>query len=319
MKNNIFLIMMLFCLTLANKVLAQQRAQYSMYMNNNYVLNPAVGGTTDYTEFKALYRNQWTGFEGTPKSIFLTGHTSIGKQLLEDESVKPMPFHGVGGYIFRDDTGPTKKIALFGSYAYHLPLTTKLTLSMGAFAGFQHYSVQKDLDFYTDSDPALSGQASKLLPDIDLGAWLYHKNYYVGIASFQVLNNKINFEDIGNTDEDGKLNNHFFLSAGYRVQINEDFMVVPSFVMRGVYPAPVQFDINAKVRYKDFAWAGISYRNKDAIVALIGATIKSRYEIGYAYDFTTSNLKYYSGGSHEIMIGYRIPHDAGVEPTTPFW
>ncbi|MBK7482874.1 MAG: type IX secretion system membrane protein PorP/SprF [Flavobacteriales bacterium] len=62
--------------------------------------------------------------------------------------------------------------------------------------------------------------------------------------------------------------------------------------------------------YNNQVWLGVSYRTEDAIAPLIGYQIAtgkdktSMFKIGYSYDVTTSRLKNYSSGSHEIMLNY---------------
>lgn len=303
---------------------AQQQAQYSMYMMNNYTLNPAVGGTENYTDLKASFRTQWVGLDGAPTDFYVSGHTSIGKTVYDDKEIKPLPFHGVGGYIYNDKTGPTTKIGAYGSYAYHLPVTNTITASFGAFLGFQQYRVDADqLIFHDDqlgvNENAADGLQTKFLPDANIGTWIYHENWYAGASLFQVLNNGLDFEDIANAVEDGKLNNHFFATAGYRVPLNDDFTLVPSFVIKSVSAAPVQIDFNAKLRYKQLAWFGTSYRNKDAFIFIAGVTLMDVWDVGYSYDLTTSNIKSVSSGSHEVLIGYRLVKDNTVHPTSQFW
>ena len=303
---------------------AQQQAQYSMYMANNYTLNPAVGGTENYADFKMSYRTQWVGMGGQPKTMYLSGHTAIGKATYEDTEIKSMPFHGVGGYVYNDQIGATNKIGFYGSYAYHLPITTKLTASFGAFVGFQQLSLDaSNIRFHDDAsgvnDAAVNGNQSKFLPDANIGTWIYHKNWYAGGALYQLLSNNLDFEDVSGSIEDGKLNKHYFVTAGYRVPINDDFTWVPSFVMKAVAPTPIQFDINSKFRYQDLAWLGVSYRSKAAVALMVGATLQGRWDVAYSYDVVTSDLKNTNSGSHEFMLGYRLLQDFSVKPTSQFW
>ena len=304
---------------------SQQQSQYSMYMMNNYTLNPAVGGTENYTDLKASFRKQWLGFNGTPTNFYVSGHTAIGKVTYDDPEIQSMPYHGVGGYIYRDQEGPNSKIGVYGSYAYHKPLTTKLTLSLGAFVGVQNLAIDASkLSFHDDklgvTDATSTGDLSRLLPDATLGGWLYHKNYYIGASFFQIFRNNLKMGDVQNGGVvDGKLNNHYFATAGYRVPLNDQFTLVPSVVLKAVAPSPLQFDLNAKLKYLELAWGGISYRNKDAIILLAGVTLKEHWDIGYSYDITSSDIKQYSSGSHEILIGYRLTKNTSVKPTSQFW
>ena len=63
----------------AAPALAQQQAQYSQYMNNNYLLNPGATGVEDYIDVKFSYRTQWTGLEGAPKTYYASINSSLGK------------------------------------------------------------------------------------------------------------------------------------------------------------------------------------------------------------------------------------------------
>jgi type IX secretion system PorP/SprF family membrane protein len=301
---------------------AQQQSQYSMYMMNNYTLNPAVGGTENYTDLKASFRKQWVGFSNTPTNIYLSGHTAIGKTNYSDPDIRPLAHHGVGGYIFNDNTGPISILRAYGSYSYHLPLTNAITASIGAFLGVQNFSLNKDaLDFHDDqngvTDATTLGIQSKLMPDASLGTWIYHKNYYVGASLFQLFNNEIKIGAVQNGNEVGKLKPHFFTTAGYRVPLNDNLTWVPSVVVKNV--TRLQLDLNSKIKYKEIAWAGISYRKKDAVVAMLGVTAKEHWDIAYSYDFTTSTIREYSAGSHEILIGYRWLRNSSVKPTSQFW
>ena len=299
---------------------AQQQWQYSEYMNNNFLLNPAEGGTEKFTDIKLGYRTQWVGLEGAPTSMFVSAHHPINKNREDIDGVRELGHHGIGGYITRDQTGPITRSSLYGSYSYHLPLTIDLTLSFGAFLGLKEYRLDgSEVKFEGDqSDAVLNGNATNYLPDATLGFWLYGKSFYVGASTFQLLANKLDLSAVNNAQDEGSLSRHFFITGGYKVPVSEKVFLVPSFVVKYASPAPAQFDLNAKIRYEDLYWGGVSYRNKDAIVALAGVTLKKLWDIGYSYDFNTSGLSGFNSGSHEILIGYRVHHDH-EPPPAQFW
>lgn len=313
----------LFLGLLTSVSFAQQQGQYSQYMMNNYTMNPALSGTEDYLDIKAGFRTQWVGFDAAPKTFYVSGHTALGKQNLGDQTgnIKPMPFHGVGAMIQSDATGPASRTSFYLSYAYQIPLTTKLTASVGVFGGMQSYSIDESKIKFHDAtdDPVIDGKQSKVLPDATLGVWLYSKQYYFGFSSFQLLKGDLGFSDLAGTTNNGSLSRHYFVSGGYKVDINDDLFIVPSVVLKTVSPAPMTIDINAKVKYKDLYWGGISWRSQDAIVVLAGMTIQNKIDVGYSYDFTTSDLSNYSSGSHEILIGYRFPYSNESVPSSQFW
>ena len=304
----------------------QQQEHYSMYMQNNYLVNPAEGGTDDFVDIKLGYRTQWLDFgdneQGGPQTMFLSAHTPINKKLTEFEDVTPMPFHGAGGAIISDKIGPFKILTMKASYSYHLPVSKTLTLSFGAFAGVKQYQIDGDeLQFSSDgavADPIASSFQTSYSPDVSLGLWGYSKTYYFGVSAFQLVNSKVDlYKDFDQSQ--GALAKHYWLTGGYKIHITDDWFVVPSIVAKYVENAPFTFDFNAKVRYQDKYWAGVSYRREDAAVLLIGATLKNKIDIGYSYDITRTDIKNYSVGSHEILIGFRLKLDENEPPPAQFW
>lgn len=298
--------------------IAQQQWQYSQYMNNNFLLNPAEGGTEKFTDIKLGYRTQWVGLGGSPRSAFLSAHHPINKNNDEVEGVRPLPHHGVGGYLTRDITGPITQSAMYGSYAYHLPVSQHTTVSFGAFVGLKEFQLNSSALRFEDSqnETATNNVQTSYLPDASLGVWVYGTRYYVGVSMFQLFGNDLKINDTETSK--AALARHSFVTAGYKVNLNENFFLVPSFVLKYAAPAPVQFDLNMKLRYKDQYWTGVSYRNKDAIVLLAGITLDQKWDIGYSYDYNTSALNAFNSGSHEILIGYRINH-AHNAPPAQFW
>ena len=297
----------------------QQESQYSMYMFNQLLINPAVTGTEDFSDIKVGYRNQWVQIQDHPQNFYGTFHTPLGKSKPDFDDVKPLPWHGVGGFATGEVAGIINKYKAYGSYAYHIPLNTKMIFSLGTFLGFQNYYVNQSKAKFADNqtDLALSSNVSSISPDGSVGAWLYSRELYVGLSVLQIFNNKVKVVDAGNPS--GKLNRHYFFTAGYKIKLNEIWAVVPSVLIKGLAPAPVQFDINAKLRYKDMFWAGLSYRNKDAAVFLVGMTYDNRIDIGYAFDYSTSKFNKYTYGSHEILVGYHLPKKKLPPAHSYFW
>ncbi len=309
---------------IALSAIGQQQEHYSMYMMNNYLVNPAEGGTEDFVDLKLSYRTQWVGLEGAPRTFYLSGHTPLGKRVSSNKDLEQQPFHGVGGAIISDQIGPHSIMTVKGSYAYHLPVTKDLILSLGAFAGIKQYRTNQaelkpsdGVDY--DSDPTLNNLKTSVAPDMSLGIWGYAKRYYFGVATFQILNNKVNTTSVEGADEQGALSMHHWVTGGYLFKVDSLWNLVPSVVLKYASPAPLTFDINFKVNYADKYWVGVSYRNGDALIGTLGATFKGFVDIGYAYDFTTSNISTVSAGSHEVFIGLRLPNHVHKPAPAQFW
>lgn len=306
-------------------VFAQQQEHYSMYMMNNYLVNPAEGGTEEFVDLKLSYRTQWVGLEGAPRTFYLSGHTPVGKRQSSNTNLKQIAFHGVGGAVISDQIGPHSIMTVKGSYAYHLPVSDELILSLGAFAGIKQYRTNQaelkpedGVDF--DADPTLNNLQTTVVPDMSLGIWGYSKKYYFGVATFQILNNKVKTSSpVDGTDETGALEMHHWVTGGYLFKVDSAWNLVPSVVLKYASPAPFTFDVNFKVNYDDKYWFGVSYRNQDALIGMVGATFKKFVDFGYSYDFTTSNINTVSSGSHEIFVGLRLPNHEHKPAPAQFW
>ncbi|HAR19441.1 MAG TPA: hypothetical protein DCR46_02200 [Cytophagales bacterium] len=304
---------------------AQQRAQYSQYMLNQYVLNPAVAGSTDYAQVVASYRNQWSGAfdNAAPTTYYLGGYTSLGRN-----SKKPHPYrnkhagyHSIGGMVYNDQTGPTGSTGFLASYSYNERLSGTWRIALGASLGGLQYSLNSDKLTFAETESVPSRR--QWVPDGNLGLWLNNKYFYFGGAISQVFQSKLDFEipTLPNNPRSrtSKLSNHYFVTTGFRLEPTNDWEILPSIMFRFNRPAPVSLDLNAKVRYKNMVWAGTSYRNKDAVVFLFGFLINHQYEFGYSYDMTISKIQNYVGGSHEILLAYRIWTRAGIRNPSDFW
>jgi type IX secretion system PorP/SprF family membrane protein len=306
-------------------VQAQQKAQYSQYMINQFVLNPAVTGSTDYGHITAGYRNQWAGaFQGdAPKTYYIAGHSSI-----ERNRGKPHPYrnkhngyHSAGGIAYNDVTGPTSRLGILGTYAYNERLSGLWRIALGISAGVQQFTLQTENLVFADAEP-ISTQR-KWVPDGNIGGWLYNKHFYFGAAVQQIFQSKLNFEipdGIDSKTKISKLSNHYFITSGLKLDVAPNWAVIPSFMLKVNRPAPISADINVKVRFMDMVWLGASYRALDAVSILCGVVINNQFDFCYSYDLTTSKVRTYAqSGTHEFMIGYRLWPSAKIENPSDFW
>lgn len=305
---------------------AQQIEQFSMYMENNFLINPAEAGTEDFVDVKMGYRNQWVGLDGAPRTFFVSAHTPLGKKPDEFEDVTPLPFHGAGVAIIGDQIGPFSRTMIKASYAYHLPLGTDFVLSMGVHAGIQQFQLDFSDLRLSNGDLATSALVPEatpqsLSPDLSFGVWGYASNYYFGLASFQLIPSRLRVTEGTNGAEGGRLSIHHWATAGYKIPLGSsgDFNLVPSFVLKFEHSAPLQFDINTKLRYKDRGWIGTSYRYQESVVGIVGITLKKLVDIAYSYDFNISKFQSVNRGSHEVLVGLRLPYHEIAPPPAQFW
>jgi type IX secretion system PorP/SprF family membrane protein len=323
------------CFFVVGCVSAQQQPYYTQYILNNFILNPALAGIENYWDFKVSYRNQWVGLDGAPTTLYLTVNAPLGKTEYDKETPVTVPdlqaknlgakqflmeytappaHSGVGFTIINDKTGPLSRIAAYGSYAYHIPVGVKTSLSFGLSLGVQEVNVDVNaVDFGQANpiDPAVlgSGYLNKLEPDVNAGLWLSNKSFFVGLSAQQIIAVPINSSNGTTTSGgvtllEGKLIPHTFLTAGYKIPVSDDINILPSVMIRYVQPLPIGVDVNAKIQFQDLLWLGFSYRYNQGYAAMLGINISSTFNLGYSYDYTTTQLNTVSSGTHEIVLGF---------------
>ena len=292
----------------------QQREQYSQYIMNNYLLNPAVGGSYTFWNLRAGFRQQWAGFNDAdnrgvgPRTFFATLHGAINHPDLRKRSRYKKPHHGIGMYAYADDTGPISYNGIFGSYSYHHKINRKTTASFGAWAGIKEFRINgKEINFVKDPIDELIGENTQqtFLPDLNLGLWVHNDHFFSGLSVNQLLQSKLVIQNPNDVDNSALLKYHYFYTFGWIFQMNRLWYFSPSTMVKFVYPAPVQIDINMRLMYSDVVWVGVSYRNRDAVAIVAEYVWNDTFEIGYSYDLTLSELRKYNAGSHEIIVGVR--------------
>jgi len=301
----------------------QQRPQYSQYMNNQFLLNPAIAGTGEHIDLKTGFRQQWAGIEDAPRTYYVSGDISLGDQngkLLRGNNLSGKSGHGLGFIAMKDQTGPLSWTSFYVSYAYHLQISQKFMVSFGASGGFQQFYLDGSKLRYVDQTMAGIGAIRNVTPDANLGMWLYSKNMYFGASIQQIVPSKISdYKAPGNTNGVNQLAKHYYLTSGYKFDINKEFSIIPSFMAKIQNPAPVSFDVNCKVVFKEKVWAGLSYRLSDGVTTMVGFVIKDIINISYAYDYITSDLSAFQSGSHEIILGVKFGSKGKKRSNMAFW
>lgn len=289
------------------QVEAQQLPQYSNYMINNYAMNPAVGGSNSYFEGISTNRYQWVGLTDAPRTYILTAQGPTRSLNM-----------GLGGQVYTDIVGPTRRTGFSLSYAYHMKMTDKVKLSLGLSAGMVQFMV--DGSKVALRDPAdlviVNGIQSVISPDFGAGMYLYptNKKWYLGASVPQILQSNINFVEVS-TAKLSKMTRHYYITGGYKFNMNADLVLEPSACFKYANPAPLQFDLGVRAIYRDKMWIGSAYRYLDAVAMMVGYKLQENMTFVYSYDFTTSNVKKYSSGTHELMIGIKF-HKVQPKPIT---
>ncbi|MDB5143780.1 MAG: type secretion system rane protein PorP/SprF [Mucilaginibacter sp.] len=315
---------------------AQQKPQYTQYVFDNMLLNPAVTGIENYIDLKAGYRSQWTGLQGAPVTSYLTFSAPFGSDFVQGDAasmspgneVNPYsrlytqnyqaaePHHGIGFMIVSDQAGLINTTNIDATYAYHLGISSTFNLAAGVAAGFNHISLNtSQIALENPLDPVIAnGNNSQWKPDLSIGVWGYSSNYYIGISAQQLLAQNLYFSTTNNINQ-SKTVPQYFITGGVKLFLSDDMTLMPSALLKFISPEPVAFDVNMKLAFRDRFWIGASYRNQDSVAGLLGLNISSLINISYSYDYTTSALRTVSNGTHEIVIGLMLNNrDREISP-----
>jgi type IX secretion system PorP/SprF family membrane protein len=277
---------------------SQQDAQYTQYMYNMNVINPAyTTNNIGIVNIGALHRTQWVGVTGSPKSSNFFMHTPINNKI------------EVGFSLVNDNIGDVvKQNNLYADVAYKLDLEDYGNLSFGIKAGVSFFDVDfngftlESGDVFTD--PNFTDNIHQSYFNIGAGVYYNTDNYYVGLSVPTLLNNQ--YLDRDNGKYQGTKQAHVFLTGGYVYKINDLIKLKPAFMTKIVKGADAVFDFTLNALYNNRLEVGIGYRVNDAISGMVNFKATPELRIGYAYDHTTSNLGPFSSGSHEIFVLYNL-------------
>jgi type IX secretion system PorP/SprF family membrane protein len=270
---------------------AQQELQISQYMFNGLFLNPAYAGTHPYWSGTVLHRSQWLNFPGAPKTNLL----AVDGQLKDKRM-------GLGFMVTNDNIGLNKINDISGSYSYKIKLGPKDgQLAFGLRAGIRNQVFNASDATPTETgDPLYNGNQSTWTPKFDFGLYYYQERAYLGLS----IPNVVAFDSRKKDNSDAGLRRHFYLNGGYVWKLSNMVDFKPSFLVKYEASAPVSMDLNAHFLFNQRFWLGVSYRHNAAFVGMIEFAVTPTLRAGYAYDYTTTAIRTFQGGSHEIMLSY---------------
>lgn len=290
-----------------SQAIAQQDPMLSQYMFNGLFLNPAYAGSHKYWSSTLTYRKQWVGMSGSPETAILAVDGPIAAKNM-----------GLGISFMYDRIGVSTHNKITANYAYQIRTSAKSKLAMGVNVSLSQFNGRlEELVIWDQEDQVFSENINgKYVPSFGVGAYYFGERHYVGISipTLFAYQNEYNFNfDLSKASF---LRRHYLLTGGYVFIASPRVKIKPSVLLKYVANAPLEGDINLAVYYKDMISAGVSYRTNDAIVFLVEYQANNFFRIGYAYDITTTDIRNYSNGSHEIMLGFDFGKDL-IKVKTP--
>lgn len=289
---------------------AQTDAQFSQYWAVQNYYNPAAIGITDNINIKAGSRIQWIGIDNAPMSFNALGDMPF--KFLEKR-------WAVGLNISSQSMGLYRSINAAAQLAYRKRML-KGELSIGVQVGIINETF-KGTEVFIPSDDEYHDTNDDAIPQQDIagtgfdaaaGLHFSHKYFWVGISATHLNQPSISLKTENSEDDmyEFQAGRTYYFMAGGNIPIkNTLFELQPSVFFK----TDTQYwtaEATARLRYKKFLSAGVSYRWKDAVAFHIGAELKG-VTLGYSYDFPVSNIIKGTSGSHELWLGYNLKLDLG--------
>lgn len=319
----------LFAVCLCLSTYAQQLPQYSQYLRNPYLVNPAAAGVYDFVDITLGGRMQWLGFDNAPMTSYLYVAAPLSSQPknyynpairtsggpVRNPEIKTGRLkHALGGALVADQYGAFRQLKFQATYALHIPVARDYNLSFGATLGLSNRAFLRDKaqvlsvmngTGVTDQtyDNFTADQSNQNTMDVGAGLYFYSKNLFVGIAADQLTKDFVRFGN-GATNFDPGI--HLQGTLGYKFPVSENLTLMPAVLVKYLSPAPMSLEGSLQVEYKEWLWAGASYRNTDAVVIMAGLNISRKFKLGYSYDFNVSRINNYSAGGHELVLGLML-------------
>ncbi len=306
MKQKLNYIVVLLLLVIGFKSYGQQDPHYTQYMYNMHILNPAYAGSEGTLNLRFLGRTQWVGIDGAPKTFTASINAPVGKRV------------GLGLSVIADKIGPAKEQNVYADFSYTLPVSEEGRLAFGLKGGFTFLNVDvtnlRLPEGSASNDPLFANNIKETSPNFGAGLFYYTDSYYLGLSVPNFLATRYIKDDISLVEE-----LHGFLTAGVIFDISENLKLKPSAMAKVAAGAPLSLDLSVNALIKNFLELGLSWRHDDSVSGMIGVQVSRSIRLGYAYDYTLSELNNYNSGSHELMLLINISNSRDVMVSPRFF
>lgn len=305
MKNIKSLLKLCVLIFSVSTIYSQQDAQYTQYMYNMNILNPAYAGSQGTLSIGLLGRSQWVGIDGAPKTFTASINAPMSKNV------------GFGFSVISDQIGPVKEQNAYADFSYTLQLSDYSNLAFGLKGGFTFLNANLsllDLGDNVPDDLFTNNNLNRTSPNFGVGAFYYTDRFYVGLSMPNMLKT-LHFEKKAGVINRAVEEVHYFLTSGLVFNASNNLKLKPSVMLKAVSGAPLSIDVSGNALIHDKFELGLSWRVDDSVSALFNFFISPNARIGYAYDYTLSNLGDFNSGSHEVFILFNISNSrSGLSP-----
>lgn len=283
-------IVALFLILQGAWTLAQNRVNFSQYMHNHQIFNPAYMDASKHVGGSMLYRMQWMGFEGGPRTLIGHGFYNVKN-------------HSFNLQLLNDNITVFKHMEVGLSYSYAINLDRYTRMSLGVKATYNQQSANySSLSYFDAGDQALTGSFSKIGVNFGAGLFVRSRDWYAGIGAPYIFNNK-NIDPSMALFNDIQYN-HFYVSGGYKVVDNDMYVFYPTALLKWTKGSPLAASMDLNFIWNERYWGGLGYRIDNTLVFSAGIIFLDDFKAVYSYDLGLGKVNRFGGMTHEISIGY---------------
>lgn len=287
------------------QVYAQQDPQFTQYMFNTLYYNPGYAGVEGLTKLTAIHRSQWLGYQPS-----FGGGSAPTTQIVSMTTPIYKLNSGFGAYIVNDKLGPQNNLEAQASYAYHLGIKES-KLSIGVRLGIYSQTINFDQYRATDpNDPLLNatGKQSQVRPDMAIGAFFRKEKYYAGVSFSHLIQSEFDF----GLNQRNALASHVYVTGGYFYDVNFDLRFQFTGLVKSDF-TKTTFDVGGLAYFKDTMWGGLSFRQSEAAILILGYSLlkDKSLKLGYGLDYVIKDQAAKQPTSHEFMLTYELPVNPG--------
>jgi type IX secretion system PorP/SprF family membrane protein len=304
------LYLQLLALCLAPALFGQQEQLYTQFVFNKLAFNPGYAGSFDSPTLIALHRSQWMGFEGAPSGQVV----SYDQRILNNRV-------GLGGNISRSTVGINTNLTLDITYAYRIAFK-RGTLSLGlqpSVRNLRQNWADPRIRALDKNDPSIPVEpGNKMLPNVGFGVFYTGYRWYAGVAVPRLVSNNIDFAEFG-----GELSRevpHMNAMGGFRFRMSKDVEFTPQVLLRYVFNAPFDADLNLSFMLRKKFYLGAGYRlggdtnwAGESVDALVGLQATENLFLCMSYDIGLTRLRRYHNGSLEAAVRWWFNPPADVD------
>ena len=274
-------------------IFAQQEPHYTQYMYNMSIVNPAyMTNELNVYQVGSLYRSQWVGIEGAPKTANVFAHIPVTNDI---EFSLNFVNDKIGSNVNVNSTNINIDLA------YKINVNETTNLSFGLKSGISNFVLDAS-NSNVASDPLFSN-TNKMNFIVGTGVFLFADNYYVGLSVPNVIPNSVKVESGGSIY---KATPHMYLTSGYVFDVSDYIKLKPSIMLKEVIGVPLSIDVSLNALYDNRFELGFSYRYDESFSGLLAINVTPSLRVGYAYDYNQNDLKNYNTGSHEFILLYKF-------------